>query len=158
ALGYSPFATRSRPPPHAHFFQNYPSAASKSIGLRTKGKTKKEQNTLINLMPSYRPPPPSPTCPFCAIASAHAPFPPSVLLPPLAGEEEEKVATGNSSEPLPQTHLILSTRHVLAFLDIMPLTRGHVLVISRAHYERLGQVGIGLGREVGPFILFIDLF
>lgn len=36
----------------------------------------------------------------------------------------------------------------MAFLDIMPLTRGHVLVITREHHETLGGVGVDIGREV----------
>ena len=89
--------------------------------------------------------PHSPTCPFCTIASTYPPFPPSVLR---VEEENATAVVGNISDR-PQTHLILSTRHVLAFLDIMPLTRGHVLVISRRHYERLGDVGVVVGKEVG---------
>ncbi|KKZ68452.1 hypothetical protein EMCG_05911 [[Emmonsia] crescens] len=87
--------------------------------------------------------PSSPTCPFCAIAAAHPPSPPSRLF----------TTTTPDTRPLePQTHLILSTKHVLAFLDIMPLTRGHLLVISRGHYEKLGNVGVGLGRELGKWL------
>jgi len=54
---------------------------------------------------------------------------------------------------------VLSTRHVLAFLDIMPLTRGHVLVVTRGHWEDLGKVGVGVGMEV-RIILFplLDIF
>jgi diadenosine tetraphosphate (Ap4A) HIT family hydrolase len=44
--------------------------------------------------------------------------------------------------------MILSTDHVLAFLDIMPLTRGHVLVAPRRHYEMLGDLGVEAGQEV----------
>lgn len=36
----------------------------------------------------------------------------------------------------------------MAFLDIMPLTRGHVLVVTREHYETLGGVVVDIGREV----------
>lgn len=49
--------------------------------------------------------------------------------------------------------MILSTDHVLAFLDIMPLTRGHVLVASRRHYEMLGDMGVEAGQEVCIFHL-----
>ncbi|GMF73773.1 unnamed protein product [Aspergillus oryzae] len=59
------------------------------------------------------------------------------------------ISLPDSSDPSqPTAHLILSTKHVLAFLDIMPLTRGHVLVIPRAHYEKLGDVDIKVSREV----------
>ena len=36
----------------------------------------------------------------------------------------------------------------MAFLDIMPLTRGHVLVTPRRHYEMLGDVSVQIGQEV----------
>ncbi|KAK2801107.1 hypothetical protein FQN50_007834 [Emmonsiellopsis sp. PD_5] len=90
-------------------------------------------------------PPIHPRCPFCAIASAHPPSPPS--LPDLPAP------SSNSNDGThPQTHLVLSTKHVLAFLDIMPLTRGHLLVIARGHYEKLGNVGVGVGGELGKWL------
>ena len=101
-------------------------------------------------MPASGPLPHSSTCPFCAIASSHPPFPPSRLPIEPVGSVNTKVY-----DP-PPTHIILSTKHVLAFLDIMPLTRGHVLVISRGHYERLGQVGVGVGREVCLSLFIVD--
>jgi diadenosine tetraphosphate (Ap4A) HIT family hydrolase len=36
----------------------------------------------------------------------------------------------------------------MAFLDIMPLTRGHVLVAPRHHYQMLGDLGVLAGQEV----------
>jgi diadenosine tetraphosphate (Ap4A) HIT family hydrolase len=36
----------------------------------------------------------------------------------------------------------------MAFLDIMPLTRGHVLVAPRQHYQTLGDMGVLVGQEV----------
>lgn len=42
----------------------------------------------------------------------------------------------------------------MAFLDIMPLTRGHVLVVTREHYETLGGVGVDVGREVSITISY----
>lgn len=44
----------------------------------------------------------------------------------------------------------------MAFLDIMPLTRGHVLVITRGHYETLGGVGVDIGREVSITFILIQ--
>lgn len=51
-------------------------------------------------------------------------------------------------------HLILSTEHVLAFLDIMPLTNGHVLIAPRRHYEKLGDMGVAAGQEVCSVVFF----
>lgn len=36
----------------------------------------------------------------------------------------------------------------MAFLDIMPLTRGHVLVAPRRHHEMLADLGVYAGQEV----------
>ena len=44
----------------------------------------------------------------------------------------------------------------MAFLDIMPLTRGHVLVITREHHETLGGVGVDIGREVSITFILIQ--
>ena len=35
---------------------------------------------------------------------------------------------------------ILETEHALCFLDIGPLAEGHLLIISKKHYEKLDQV------------------
>ncbi|KAL4862700.1 HIT-like domain-containing protein [Aspergillus spectabilis] len=94
----------------------------------------------------------TPTCPFCKIAAAHPPVPPSTYL------HQTSTPTDPDSKSTPSVikeghaFLILSTEHVLAFLDIMPLTKGHVLVVPRAHCEKLGEVGIRLGRELGTWL------
>lgn len=44
----------------------------------------------------------------------------------------------------------------MAFLDIMPLTPGHVLVAPRRHYEMLGDMGVQAGQEV-CILLFLFL-
>lgn len=78
-------------------------------------------------------------CPFCNIAATNAPI-------PIDQPELSPSPSGSSAEST--AHLILSTEHVLAFLDIMPLTRGHVLVTPRQHYEMLGEMGVQAGQEV----------
>ncbi|EDN03614.1 HIT domain-containing protein [Histoplasma capsulatum] len=94
--------------------------------------------------------PSSPNCPFCAIAAAHPPSPPSRVDVP--NKSHTTTAKPDTRSQAPQAHLILSTKHVLAFLDIMPLTRGHVLVISRDHHEKLGNVGVEVGKELGKWL------
>ena len=111
-----------------------------------------------------------PSCPFCNIASTYPPIPPTAFT--LANARPNFLNTNksstspiqppDSSEPTqPTAHLILSTQHVLAFLDIMPLTRGHVLVIPRTHYEKIGDVDVNVSREVRiypilvPFLLIL---
>jgi len=78
-------------------------------------------------------------CPFCNIGATNPPVP--------FTEPESNPA---SADAISETtaHMILSTDHVLAFLDIMPLTRGHVLLASRRHYEMLGDMGVEAGQEV----------
>lgn len=82
----------------------------------------------------------SPPCPFCNIAETNPPIP--------VNKPENNKAISPGSESAPTAHMILSTDHVLAFLDIMPLTRGHVLVAPRRHYDMLGDLGVNAGQEV----------
>lgn len=112
-------------------------------------------------------------CPFCNIAAKYPPILPSSFNPNpdnatittpdflqsrLRAETAEThpesgPRSGSGLEPeleLESSHayLILSTESVLAFLDIMPLTRGHVLVTTRKHCGTVGDVGVTTGREV----------
>ncbi|CAI7630795.1 unnamed protein product [Penicillium bialowiezense] len=86
---------------------------------------------------------PSPSCPFCKIASSH---------PPTPFNDPEIHPTSSDPDARPLSHLILSTDHVLAFLDIMPLTRGHVLVAPRKHYNTVGDMGVQAGQEIGKWL------
>lgn len=52
----------------------------------------------------------------------------------------------------PNCHLILSTPLVLAFLDIMPITQGHVLVVPRTHREKLGDLRGAEGAALGIWL------
>ncbi|BDD58458.1 hypothetical protein MAP00_003736 [Monascus purpureus] len=85
---------------------------------------------------------PEPPCPFCAIASNHPPSPPSQCSP----EPADKESTAGKA------FIVLSTKYLLAFLDIMPLSRGHVLVVTRKHYRTLDKVGVELGMELGKWL------
>ncbi|XRM39617.1 hypothetical protein ABZX51_002967 [Aspergillus tubingensis] len=121
------------------------------------------------------------TCPFCAIAHKYPPLPPTTFLRPknsshddhlnLAAAAAAPTTTTTTTTDIPSpdsftepsnsdgpghAHLLLSTKHVLAFLDIMPLTRGHVLVATREHCERLGDVGVAVGREIGQWLPVIS--
>ncbi|RPB14977.1 HIT-like protein [Morchella conica CCBAS932] len=80
------------------------------------------------------------SCPFCTIAASFPPHPPSS---PHAAP----------AAPLdPPTHIILATPHVMAFLDIQPLTRGHVLVCPRAHKERLTDLTPAQSGGIGAWL------
>ncbi|KHN96104.1 Histidine triad motif protein [Metarhizium album ARSEF 1941] len=71
-----------------------------------------------------RPPPQS--CPFCTIADAHRPYDP--LRPP---------PSVDPALTTPPSFVVLSTPLAVAFLDIMPLSRGHLLLCPRAHRPRI---------------------
>jgi diadenosine tetraphosphate (Ap4A) HIT family hydrolase len=68
-------------------------------------------------------------CPFCKISDA---YPASSASPVPYAPDPDKIA--------PQAHLILSTPHILAFLDILPISPGHVLVTTREHYRKLSDL------------------
>ncbi|RAK74167.1 HIT-like protein [Aspergillus fijiensis CBS 313.89] len=88
-------------------------------------------------------------CPFCTIAHTYPPLPPTTFL----RQHHQDPNPKNVSNPAMLTaHLILSTPSLLAFLDIMPLTRGHLLLVTREHYEKLGDVGVGVSREIGQWL------
>ncbi|KAJ9272112.1 hypothetical protein DTO212C5_1875 [Paecilomyces variotii] len=38
----------------------------------------------------------------------------------------------------------------------MPLTRGHLLLITREHHEKLGEVGVRDGQELGKWLPIIS--
>lgn len=68
------------------------------------------------------------SCPFCKIADAYPPEASPIPQSP----DPEKVD--------PQAHVILSTPHVLAFLDILPIAPGHILLTTRQHYRKLSDL------------------
>jgi diadenosine tetraphosphate (Ap4A) HIT family hydrolase len=72
-------------------------------------------------------------CPFCAIAYS---FPP---VHPL--DDILSVAQALDPEQTnPPSQVIYAGEHVLAFLDIQPLTWGHTLVIPRRHRVKMGDL------------------
>ncbi|RPA99286.1 HIT-like protein [Choiromyces venosus 120613-1] len=79
-------------------------------------------------------------CPFCLIATSYPPStPPYIPAPPTA--------------PLsPTTHILLSTPHALAFLDIMPESPGHLLLIPRSHYKTLHTLAPSLSAAVTAWL------
>ncbi|RMZ78927.1 hypothetical protein DV737_g3687, partial [Chaetothyriales sp. CBS 132003] len=82
-------------------------------------------------------------CPFCAIITTYPPTSPSVA-PGHASLEPSKLD--------PPAYVLLSTKHVIAFLDIYPLTRGHVLCCPRRHVEKVGGLTADEGREMGAIL------
>ncbi|KAJ6084003.1 hypothetical protein N7486_010803 [Penicillium sp. IBT 16267x] len=89
-------------------------------------------------------------CPFCNIAATNPPAP--FNEPPPDPTAADPISDASRTT----AHMILSTEHVMAFLDIMPLTAGHVLVAPRRHYEMLGDLGVQAGQEMGKWLPIIS--
>ena len=109
------------------------------------------------------------SCPFCIIAAAYpAPESPSLSatssMPKTAETQvfrHEAITTTAAQlrSAVPETvdvrkvepncFLVLSAPEVLAFLDIMPMTRAHLLVVAREHREKIGDVNGREARDLG---------
>ncbi|KAF8865466.1 HIT-like protein [Acephala macrosclerotiorum] len=76
-------------------------------------------------------------CPFCNIAEH---FPPS------------ESPSANYELISPSAFVVLSTPLCLAFLDIMPLSPGHLLVTTRKHHEKVSDVTEEESRELGMWL------
>src|SRR3954471_18141182 len=90
-----------------------------------------------------------PSCPFCVIASAFPPVPPSTF--DFQSSASASYATSDPLHPentFPPSYVILSTPDVIAFLDIAPLTRGHILVATRRHLVKTVNLTTAEGAEV----------
>ncbi|KAG9248362.1 HIT-like domain-containing protein [Calycina marina] len=83
---------------------------------------------------------PPDTCPFCTIASSY----PSSL---------SSIDLFNHTLTSPSAFMVLSTPLCMAFLDIMPLSPGHLLVTTRAHREIMSEVTEEEARELGLWLL-----
>ncbi len=107
-----------------------------------------------------------PSCPFCRIALARPPHPPTTTIPsretPQTPDPSDPSPSPATQQPLspdltdPPSYVVLSTPHVVAFLDIMPITRGHLLVATRRHVEKVTGMETLEGMEVSKlqFSLF----
>lgn len=68
------------------------------------------------------------SCPFCRIASTYP-------------AESSPVPSNPDPTALdPNAYPILSTPLVMAFLDIMPIAPGHILIATRSHYRTLSDL------------------
>ena len=73
-------------------------------------------------------------CPFCDIISNYAPIAPLSASSPSSNDHFDPKKLD------PPAFVLLSTKDLIAFLDIHPLTRGHVLVCPRRHVEKMGDM------------------
>ncbi|KAF2832990.1 HIT-like protein [Ophiobolus disseminans] len=106
-------------------------------------------NNAIAMNPSD-PYPPDP-CPFCNIAAAY-PFPEALLWEGREKELERCVpAEGDVDAEMtaPSSFVVLRSRDVVAFLDILPMVGGHLLVTTRKHKVKVADMGPVESREIG---------
>lgn len=89
-------------------------------------------------------PPPS-DCPFCAIATTFQPYNP--LTPPSSIDPELTS---------PSSFIILSTPTLIAFLDILPLSPGHILLCPRRHSQKLYDVSSHEAGELGRYLRILS--
>ncbi|KAK6196549.1 hypothetical protein LQW54_011438 [Pestalotiopsis sp. IQ-011] len=93
--------------------------------------------------------PPASPCPFCKISTAYASFDPTS--PPAADAslvDPEKIA--------PASFVVLSTPTLLAFLDILPLSTGHLLLCPRRHASKLTDVTASEAAELGTYLRILS--
>ena len=89
----------------------------------------------------------SASCPFCRIVAAYPPYDPAV-----APASDSDVVNPEAISPEPATFVVLSTPLVIAFLDIMPLSQGHLLLCTRAHRPKLSDVTPAESLELGRYL------
>jgi diadenosine tetraphosphate (Ap4A) HIT family hydrolase len=88
---------------------------------------------------------PSDGCPFCTIAATHQPY--DALNPP---------PSIDASLTTPSSFVVLSTPLLIAFLDIMPLSRGHLLLCPRAHRPKLTDASPTESRQLGDYVRILS--
>ena len=88
-------------------------------------------------------------CPFCNISAFYPPFPASNPPPP----DSPRI---RPSKLCPHAFVILSTPSLLAFLDIMPLARGHILLCPRTHRARLTDVTAREAADLGAHLRLLS--
>ena len=88
-------------------------------------------------------------CPFCAIAHVYPTYPPT----------EPPSPTSNSIHPEktnPPAFIVLSTTFLVAFLDIQPLSHGHILLCPRRHRQKLTDVSPAEASELGRYLRLLS--
>lgn len=97
------------------------------------------------------PPQDSESCPFCNIAARYTPFDPQ--RPPSAGDV---LLSPTRTSPNAETYIVLSTPLVMAFLDIAPLSEGHLLLCPRTHREKLTSLEDPEAKELGRWLRILS--
>lgn len=68
---------------------------------------------------------------------------------PYVNRDDDPDQAWDPDKTSPPSFVVLSTPHVIAFFDIAPLTRGHILVATRRHRIKVGDLSSFEGSEVG---------
>ncbi|KAI0970024.1 HIT domain-containing protein [Xylaria arbuscula] len=89
------------------------------------------------------------SCPFCNIAQTYPSFPPEQPPPPSSPELDP-------FKLVPASFVVLSTPMLMAFLDIMPLSRGHLLLCPRSHKPKLSDVSPEEAAELGSYLRILS--
>lgn len=90
-------------------------------------------------------------CPFCGISAVFPPYNPAE--PPPA---TSPLLNPDLTAPQPSAFIILSTPHLVAFLDIMPLSIGHVLLCPRPHRPKLTDASPAESAELGRYLRILS--
>ncbi|KAJ4418009.1 hypothetical protein N0V82_005861 [Gnomoniopsis sp. IMI 355080] len=86
-------------------------------------------------------------CPFCRISTLYQTYDPTS--PPLS---TSSTLSPELTFPNPETYILLSSPLVIAFLDIMPLSRGHLLLCPRRHAPKLTGTTPSEARDLGYWL------
>ncbi|GAA5947476.1 hypothetical protein JCM3775_001147 [Rhodotorula graminis] len=97
-----------------------------------------------NAGPARRSGAPEPDCGFCMIASGQEPA-------HLVRSSSSCFSSppSNAHGCLPRGQRVYDDEHVLAFLDILPIRPGHLLLVPRRHYERIPHLPDDLAAHLG---------
>lgn len=88
-------------------------------------------------------------CPFCVIATIYPTYDPNSPPPPDSEMlDPDRVA--------PSSFIVLSTPTLLGFLDIMPLSDGHLLLCPRRHAPKLSDVTQAEAAELGVYLRILS--
>ncbi|KAI5819731.1 HIT-like domain-containing protein [Pyronema omphalodes] len=85
-------------------------------------------------------------CTFCQIAHHY---------PLIAPTDPASYTSPTLPAHIPESHLVLSTTEVIAFLDILPLSPCHILVCPRSHYEKLTDLPSSINASIGAWLPII---
>jgi diadenosine tetraphosphate (Ap4A) HIT family hydrolase len=91
------------------------------------------------------------TCPFCKISNTFAPYDPSSPPSPNSPSLDPE-----ATNPSPSTFLVLSTPLLIAFLDILPLSHGHVLLCPRRHAPKLTSATPEESASLGVYLRLLS--